>query len=336
MSKAPAGGTQASLYLALAGNDGDKVVAVAPFSSKILVLKQRSTVLLIPDNSGGYSREIISASAGCASPDSVVSFEDMVVWADYNGIYGYSNTGIQLLNQAWKEDYRSMSSATKEASVAVFDRANRRYRILLGAFEFQMSVDDLEWMLMEWGDLPEMYDSGTLDSVRWLSNNQIFVESDASLQNGASFNLSYYLNLIKVSKGDGFDILPDGMMIDFVADCPVYVDIIRDSVASINVTSIQGGDIRGVVRFPLGALCKAIGVSVRSTVLTAGQSFRLNRVGYYFDEVPQGGDALMLSSTSVITPVPPVISALAAEQGELTGVGTAEAVSAYARSTADQ
>jgi hypothetical protein len=104
--------------------DGDEIVAIADLNERVAVLRKRSLILLTLNN-GTYERELIAKDVGCASQESVVSFNDEIFWADYNGLHSFSGRGLKTLNLEWIEDWKALTDDQKEATCSAIDRVNK-------------------------------------------------------------------------------------------------------------------------------------------------------------------------------------------------------------------
>ena len=272
-------------------NDGDSVLAVGPLSDRSIAFKRRSIVLLLPDNQGGYSRDLLGAGIGMASPDSLTYWNDTWIWCDYNAIYAYGIGGLKVLNESWLSDYKALSDTVKENALGVLDRASRKWRLYFNGNLYVLDLDTQEWLIESLADAPTRFVTGTVYTVDWLSGLSVY-RRGGNLQDGRAFSCVYVMNDIVLPQGDGFDILLDRIGIEYRSTIPITITVYTNGndVALVYNLPPVAKTKRRSIPIPLGSLCKNFHIGISGRIAFSGDSFVVKRLTAYSEEIPAGGD----------------------------------------------
>lgn len=289
-------------------SDGDYIVAIAPVIESPLFLKHQSVVLVVPNNQGGYDRQLVSRKVGCCSAKTVCVVDDTVYWMDYNGAQGFSMRGMRLLNPQWVEDWKALSTAQKEAAVAAVDRVNK---ILIVSAAGQQWLFDLneprqedprgqEWMVDVLTDVPTMMKEDIPGTVDFVSGTKIQTISPASTQHdGANYTMRWESNKVEVLKGAegyAFDALLEEIAMEFESDVDISMDLyLDDSAVPVNPIPyvLSRNFKKQTVLAPLSCTCKAFRMKLSATTTAAGQEVKIKSGMMYYDKMPVGGDVMV-------------------------------------------
>ena len=269
-------------------SDGDEVLECGPQAERILVFKNHSVALLLPDNVGGYSRDLLGANIGMCSPESLVNFEDSWVWADYNGIYSFGASGLKLLNGDWLNDWRSLSQSQKEATRAIVDRDLRKIRFYINGLTYVYSFDDSQW-LNESVETPQGYVRGVDFNVDYFDQSSIYRIGGSNLLNGAALAVSFKTNNVLLQEGEVFDILIDRLSIQKNGTTPVTVGVYLDDAVTASFSQVLAPfETTSTIKAPLFTLCKKFCLSFMASMGQESDSMEIKRVSMYYDAMPSG------------------------------------------------
>lgn len=75
-------------------NDGQLIIALAPYNDVLVIFKERSTYLLVGDDPNSWVIRQLTPALGCTSFRSVCSAEDTLYWMSHEGPVSWSGSGI--------------------------------------------------------------------------------------------------------------------------------------------------------------------------------------------------------------------------------------------------
>ena len=293
--------------------DGDLIQAIADSNERILTLKKRSSILLSMDASG-YQRETASRGVGCCSQASVVSYDDIVYWADYNGIYKHStHSGVDLINPSWVVAWRDYTIAQREASLFVVDRENEALIVCIGSDIWQYDIgeretpqeetDSAQWMRLGYSDIPiaiKQNLDGYIDFliVHTLTvTGKIFVISPSGDRcNSANFSFVWKSNKIEVlelEKKLENDVLILGFIINYISTFAFNLSLFLDDASSPIISNrlLPSGTHTVEVRAPLACRCKAHVIQLSGTTVQVADAIEIKFIHIY-EQLVMTGDIL--------------------------------------------
>ncbi len=280
--------------------DGDEIIAIGPLSDRGLFLKRQSLILVSPDGQGGYDRLIISKSVGICSAASMVSFEDVVYWMDYNGAESFSpRTGLQLINLEWVEDWKALTAVQKEAATAAIDRVNKLWIVSAASKQWIYDLTDKQWTQNIYTDVPQRLADdipGTIDFIT-AAGQLLTIDGTSLLFNGANFSAEYELNkleVLKSSAGNAYDFLVTGIVVEYETSVPITMTLYMDDSATPTGTpwTLDIIKTKATLQAAFGAHCKAPRIKLAATVTGANFVLKIKSVHVYGDIIEPGGDVL--------------------------------------------
>jgi hypothetical protein len=275
--------------------DGDAIVCTGQYAGRLLVLKKRSAFALRENNNGGYDVDIVTKQHGICSLRTLCSWDDALLWMDYAGSMMFNSLGIKLINARWQQEWKDLTTAEKEAAIAVIDRKNRQYRVAAAGKEWTFDLDDGEWMVMDMTDQPVMFaeDVDANASINFISNNNLYVLGNSIMNNGGNVALQYETNKVRIDIGDGYDALLQGFTFKYESDVNVTVDLFLDNEATaISSYTLSSAQRLATLYAPLGCRCKEFKLRLSATVTAEGQKCRIVEADYYRELMPVGGDTV--------------------------------------------
>ena len=294
------GGTQYDVFAADLGHvinlevfDGDRIMCTGQYNGRILVLKNRSIMVLRKNNNGGYDPDVVSKQYGICSVRTLCAWDDALLWMDYAGAMMFNVSGVRVTNAKWQQQWKDLSTSQRESAIAVIDRKNRQYRVAAAGKEYVLDLDDGEWMVMDMADQPVMFaeDVDASGSVNFISNNNLYKLGDATLHDGSNVNLLYTTNKVRIDIGDGYDALLQGLTFKYETDVPITVALFLDNqVAAAATYTLSAAERIATLYAPLGSRCKEFTLQVSATITAEGQKCRIVAADYYRQLMPVGGD----------------------------------------------
>jgi hypothetical protein len=294
--------------------DGDSIAAITDSNERILVLKKRSSILETMNNDATYQREVASRGIGCCSQGSVVSYDDIVYWADYNGIYSFaSHSGVELINPTWSVAWRTYSTAQREASLFVIDRVNEALLVCVGSDIWQYDLGRREiqveneqayqWVQLGYTDIPtaiKQNSDGTIDfliaKTDVITGKILTISSTADRFNATNYSFKWksnQLEVLQLEKAMTYDALILGFIISytttFAFSLSLYLD---DSSTAIKTAVLPSGTHKVQVLAPLGSRCKAPVVEITGTTATTSDAIEIKFLHTYMQPI-ESGDILV-------------------------------------------
>lgn len=101
-------------------NDGDRVYAIKAYNNQLIVLKQNSFHKLIGDSSDNYELIELSGEYGCISNNTVIEYQEKLLWLDQKGIVQFNGTSWNVISTPVEDMFRRMNlTAAKEFACAI-------------------------------------------------------------------------------------------------------------------------------------------------------------------------------------------------------------------------
>lgn len=278
-------------------SDGDEIVGLAPLVERILCLKKRSIVLVNKESSGEYSRNVVTQGVGCCSAESIVVFDDVSYWADYNGLHSISpRDGLKLLNAEWVEDWKALSVEQKEATQSVIDRVNKLWIVNAGGQQWIYDLQDGQWMQMLLLDVPiRMVPDvpGTIDCLT-ASKLETLNKSGADRYDGKNILFHWESNKLAIldeQQGYGYDVLIVGIVVEYESSVPLKLEMfLNDSLTAFMTETLSSSFTIMTLQAPFGARCKSPRLRFSGETIGAGQSWKVKKCNVYYDLLTAGGD----------------------------------------------
>lgn len=284
-------------------SDGDQIVGGIALADRLLVLKKNNIVLIQDDGNGGYYRDLMASGIGCCSINTADTFEDMVFFCGYSGIYSYSTSRTDLINRDWLLDWKALTDAQKESAFAIVDVIDRKYLVYCASSVYVYDIDSGEWTKYAWNDSMLKFAKCSADStnpgtVDALGASNIFNLSKQTLHNGSNFTMiweSNEINPLVQSKGYAYDCLLRHIVFDYSSDVSISVSVYLDgsSTALTTYTLPSTAGSKRMVLAPLSARCKTFRVKYTAITTGTNQTVKIKSRIDYFDEQPSGGDSMV-------------------------------------------
>lgn len=282
-------GSIAEMNIDLEYNDGDALIAGHPIGDRLLAFKSKSVILVSYDTAAGFLRDAVTKADGLASAKTIADFEDVVYWAGYNGIYSWSGRGVQLINEDWLIEYKALSTGTKQAAVATFDRTNRQYRIAYASLEKCYDVDTGEWTTVDSGHQPTRFAVNQRDgTVDFLSGTLIQTLGAGTLHDGSNFTMEYEFNEFKAASEGGMNAILIAIKIRYASSVAIVAQLYADGVALGSTVSLAAASTELYVKAPLGSRCKRFGLKLTATTTAASQTVQIKEVNPIYQVIPSG------------------------------------------------
>lgn len=90
-------------------NDGDVVTGFVSFNDQLIIMKQRSFHKVIGDSADNYQLVQISDQYGCLNNNSIVKYDQKVLWLDQSGIIEYNGANHQIISTPIEGIFRRMN-----------------------------------------------------------------------------------------------------------------------------------------------------------------------------------------------------------------------------------
>ncbi len=101
-------------------NDGDRVYAIKNYNNQVIVLKQNSFHKVIGDSPENFELIELSGEYGCISNQSVVEYEEKLMWLDQKGIVEFNGTSWNIKSTPVEDIFRRMNlDAAKEKATGI-------------------------------------------------------------------------------------------------------------------------------------------------------------------------------------------------------------------------
>lgn len=101
-------------------NDGDRVYAIKAFNNTLIVLKQNSFHKVIGDSPDNFELIELSGEYGCISNNTVIEYQEKLVWLDQKGIVQYNGASWSVISTQVEDIFRRMNlTAAKEKACAI-------------------------------------------------------------------------------------------------------------------------------------------------------------------------------------------------------------------------
>lgn len=101
-------------------NDGDRVYALKAYNNQMMVLKQNSFHKVIGDSPDTFELIELSGEYGCISNQTVVEYQEKLVWLDQKGIVQYNGASWDIISTPVEDIFRRMNlNSAKEKACAV-------------------------------------------------------------------------------------------------------------------------------------------------------------------------------------------------------------------------
>lgn len=271
--------------------DGDEIVGLSVINNdRLLVLKRRMVILLNPDGRGGFTRDIISKSVGCSNAGSVVSFEDVIYWADYSGVHKFSARGLQLINREWVEDWKDAGKVAHEKAACVIDRINKFLMLYFNDRVYVYSLNSEIWAVQDYTDKPYRVAEGVDGKIDFLGNDKILsYGGSVRLYDGESVSgiwESNKLEVLKPQEGYGIDVLLRGFAIDYESDVDITMRLFKDDdTGEESAWTLEASRRNKIVRAPLSCRCKSFRVRFEWLLTDGDQRVKIKGLDGYYDKV---------------------------------------------------
>lgn len=278
--------------------DGDEIIGVAPQVERVLVLKRRSLVLVSPYVQGGYSRLLLTRGVGCCSAASIVSWDDVIYWADYHGLHSYSSMGLRLINPEWLEDWKALSDSQKQTATSVIDRANKQWIISAGSKQWYYDLIDGEWTSGVYTEEPVRFAVDPDTTVLAISDDTLILAAKASTatHDDGSVTCAWESNRIeplKHQEGYALNVLLTAINVEYDSDVDLTLTVyLNESSSALTTQTLLATKKWSMVLMPFGARCLGFRVKIAATLTTATDEFKVKAIHSYYDKLPQGGDYL--------------------------------------------
>lgn len=110
-------------------NDGDRIMALAPYNGVLMIFKERSFHKLTGDNPNNFTLSEVSDQYGCLSNRAVVVWEDFLWFLDRKGVVEYNGANVKIVSNKIEPYLQRMNvDSAKENAVAVHDRLNNKVK----------------------------------------------------------------------------------------------------------------------------------------------------------------------------------------------------------------
>jgi len=293
------GGTQYDVFglvstnlIGLEYNDGDELVADHGLTDRVLAFKRRSAVLVSQQALGSglaFTRDVVSKSDGLCSVRTIVDFEDVVYWAGYYGIYSFSSQGMKLINQDWLEEWKAVSTANKEAAIAVFDRTNHQFHLSYASVERMYDIDTGEWVCGDLADQPSRFAANQRDgTVDFLSGSYIQTLAPAIQHDGAAFTMEYQFNDLQGALEGGINMLLINVKVRYSSSVPISAQLYKDGSTSGSVVTLPAAGTEVIIPAGLSFRCKRASLKLSATTTADAQAVQIKEICPRYQIVPAG------------------------------------------------
>lgn len=285
-------------------NDGDAVRALGNVADRILVLKDRSLVLLTPTTEG-HNRDIVAKGVGIASVNSLVAWNEALYWLDHTGVQMFTTNGRENISESIQDQIFAFTDEQRAAAIATVDPKNKLYLLKINQTVFILDLEDLKKGRGEqWTTLDSTYDNYTLwmsvdtGSVprRFITMSQsglaLYIPEEAKRIIG-TYNIpfSWETERIELPSERGFDALVSALYIDYTSSVNLTISLYLDNATSPVKTWTAPSTGSGLLApAPLAARAKHMRIGISGTVTADGQTIKIKRLGVYYNIIPAGGD----------------------------------------------
>lgn len=285
-------------------NDGDSILALGNVADRILVLKNRSLVMLTPNADGSHNRDIVATGVGIAAVNSLIAYNEALYWLDHSGVWEFSTRGLRKMSAAIDNLLFALTNAQRAAAIAAIDPKNTAYKVLINGTIYVCDLADGEWTTevgasQLWFDfdlgfgtgVSTSYDQNSAATRRYaqLVGSTIQTPREDVLTAAATWQT----NNIELPLERGYDGLLNAIYVDYdmqgttpTATLSLYLD---DNGSPAKQYTLPTGKYEVTIATPLAARCKTFKLHLTMTP-TSGQKFRLRRAGAYFSQILVGGD----------------------------------------------
>ncbi|GEM_PF-7117068 len=277
-------------------SDGDEVVGLASIDQTIIAIKRRAIVAVSKDRTLGYVRQFVTRGYGIASVRTLVSWDDLLYWLDYNGVIRFSTRGINVVNYAWLQDLRNMSDIVKEAAFAVIDRVNRQYRLTLNGRMYIMDLDTGEWTIEDYVLLPERFAVNVDGVIDFINGNSLeSLSLGSGQQDGSNFSVLYETNEVQHPESDeDIDLNVIALYVRYQSDVDLTLRLFKNAT-----TEEIGGSpwtlLKAQTRVrvkPIEARCSSFRLQLSATTTATNQNISILRLGAKYQSIAAGGTEL--------------------------------------------
>lgn len=274
-------------------NDGDYAIALGNVADRVLVLKNRSLVLLTPNTDGTHQRDVVATGVGIASADTLVAFNEALYWLDHTGVWEFTTRGLRNVGEGITSIILGLTDVQKAAAFAVIDPKNLQYRVFVGGVWYCLDLKDGEWTTETPAGTPlaAAVDVGSVGRrYMMMSATQLYKPSENALALGATLALQYQTNKIELPLERGYDGLVSALYCDYSSPVALSMSLYLDDKQNPTRTYTLPTTGNGVVvPAPLAARCKSFRLEIQGTITAAAQNAQIRRLGAYFNQIPVGG-----------------------------------------------
>jgi hypothetical protein len=276
-------------------SDGDEVKAIGSVDSNIVCVKRRSVVVVV-QTSTGYDRKLVTKGYGISSFRTMVSWDDYLLWLDYNAVVLFSTRGIRVMNYGWLQDLRVMSDATKEAAIGAIDRVNRQYMLLLGNRIYCMDLDSFEWTIQDYAKVPARFAVDIIGTVDFLNGLSLETIGKGSGQQDTVDVTSFFKsNEVQYDSPDGdFDVNPISLWCRYQSDTDLTLRLFKNATEEEigeSPWTLKKENTRVRVQ-PLQGRCSSFRIEISTLTTAPNQTFRILRLGAKYEVMAAGGSEL--------------------------------------------
>ena len=275
-------------------NDGDEAKALIGVSDRVLVLKNRSAVLLTLTSTGEHTRDIVATGAGVASVGTIGSFNDVAFWLDHSGVYEFSTRGIRPISDAILPDILALSDAQRAAAIAVCDSKYLQYILLVAGVMYIYDIKDGEWTMRTPHANPAAFSIDTSNQrymILMPTTGGVIWPTTASQQMGAAISFNWMSSKIEIDLPRGMDALLSGFWVEYDSPVPITLSWYLDNSGSTAGTyALLAANKYALVPASLSARCRTFKLKLGGATTAANQVVKIKRLGAWYYTIPAGGD----------------------------------------------
>jgi len=276
-------------------NDGDSIKALGSAIDRIVVLKNRSVVLLTPTADGGMLRDLVSTGKGIISDRTLVKIGEQLYWLASDGFYRFSTSGLEPISEGIRPTLDIFTDTQKSSAFSWVDSKELEYYTQINATTLVFNTVSGEWR--EWRQNTTAFNDACLDSNDDASSrpvNRFLAEYNGTIYRpdptstsgvGGSVYFSFKTSELRPQGAGAFDIILRGISCEETLGS-MYATIYNEEDVEVDEVILEKNEVRNLKP---GLKVKSFSVELWGYLSSRSPAPEIRQLHVFYDIVPAIG-----------------------------------------------